>query len=609
MRQMLPAFLLLAILAPAAHASGGAGITHQMTDLMLQLGIILFAARLGGSVAKKLKLPGVLGELGIGILIGPYLLGGMSGLFHVPEAGHFPISPELYGLATLASIILLFLAGLETDFAMFLRYSLAGSVIGVGGVAITFLVGAVTGMLWFDTGFMDMRCLLLGLMSTPTSVGVTARILSEKRKVDSPEGVTIIAGAVIDDVLGIILLAIILGIAAAQAAGGDAVAWGSIGVIAAKAIGVWLFFTIAGVLAAYKISAFLKTFKSIQVFSILALGMALILAGIFEKAGLAMIIGAYVMGLALSRTDLNFVIQEALHPLHAFLVPVFFTIMGMMIDITEVLSFNVIALGLLFTVGALVAKILGCGIPALGLNFNLTGAWRIGLGMVPRCEVVLIIASIGLSLNLIGADIFGAAVMMILVSAVLAPALLNRSLANPVAGTRKETGKSESVPTAFDFNNPDFTEMLETKVVDYFRSEGFFVHALEEPTGMLYNFRKDATFVTLTANEQTLAFETKRNEVSFIKTIVYEALIEISNIVNKVKDMAKPESMREGLADEGGNSSLHMQEFLDARCIILNMKATTKEEVIEELIDLLDSYGMPSDKSKVLEAIWERENT
>jgi Kef-type K+ transport system membrane component KefB len=121
-------------------------ITHKMMMLVIQLGVILFAARLGNILFEKLKLPGVLGELSAGILIGPYLLGGIS--FHGFEHGLFPlfsesfaISPELYGICTVASIVLLFMVGLETDIRLFMRYSIAGSLVGIGGVTVSFLLG------------------------------------------------------------------------------------------------------------------------------------------------------------------------------------------------------------------------------------------------------------------------------------------------------------------------------------------------------------------------------------------------------------------------------------------------------------------------------------
>ena len=373
-------------------------ITEVMTELVFQLAIIIFAVKLAGKIFRKIKVPTVLGELLVGIIIGPYALGSISlpgfehGLFPLNSAS-LAVSPELYSFSTIASIILLFASGLETDLKLFLKYSVAGGVIGIGGVVFSFVLGDLTGMLIMHAPFMDVRCLFLGIMSTATSVGITARILSDKKKMDSPEGVTILASAVFDDVLGIVLLAVILGIVAViNGSGAGSISGWAIGKIAIKAFGIWLIFTILGLVFSKKIASVLKFFKHSYDFSVCALGLALLLAGIFEKQGLAMIIGAYITGLSLSSTDIAPIIQERIHGLYEFFVPIFFAVMGMMVNVGEMLNREVLLFGAIYTVIAILAKVLGCGLPAMMMGFNVKGALRIGCGMIPRGEVALIIA-------------------------------------------------------------------------------------------------------------------------------------------------------------------------------------------------------------------------
>ena len=195
-------------------------------QFIFQLGILIVFTRIGGHWLRRwLRLPGVLGELIVGMLIGPYALG----QFHWPLVGQLfpigasgaPVSPELYAFSTFASIVLLFLSGLETDLSTFLRYSVAGTVVGIGGVTLSFFLG--TGCaIWFGLAdnWLAPHALFLGAIATATSVGISARILSERRKMDSPEGVTILAAAVFDDVLGIIVLAIVVGMSRAETEGG-----------------------------------------------------------------------------------------------------------------------------------------------------------------------------------------------------------------------------------------------------------------------------------------------------------------------------------------------------------------------------------------------------
>ena len=280
-------------------------LVSAVTQLVFQLGIIIIAAWCGGKIFERFKLPAVLGEIVIGVIIGPYLLGHLpfpgfpSGLF--PISAGFPVSRELYSIATIASIVLLFLAGLETDIDAFLRLSFAGPVVAIFGVIFSFISGDLIGVLFskllfgINYSFIHPVPLFLGVISTATSVGISARILSEKKKMDSPEGVTIVAAAVIDDVLGIIILAVVIAMAKSSH-----IAWGDIGFITLKALGIWLGFTILGIMASSRLNQFLKRFfKDKITITIICFAFALLLSGIFERSGLAMIIGAYIMGLSL----------------------------------------------------------------------------------------------------------------------------------------------------------------------------------------------------------------------------------------------------------------------------------------------------------------------
>ena len=218
---------------------------ERMMMLVIQLGLIIFAARIGGLIFERLRMPAIIGEITAGIIIGPYLLGGVNipglgqSLFTV--YGDFPISFELYGFTTVASIVLLFIVGLETDLEMFMKYSLVGSLVGIGGVVVSFIFGNLTAvflskyLFGVQYGFSHPVSLFLGVISTATSVGITARILSEKKKMQSPEGVTIISGAVIDDILGIIALAIVIGIAKS-----GHFEWHKVTGIAIKSVFVWM---------------------------------------------------------------------------------------------------------------------------------------------------------------------------------------------------------------------------------------------------------------------------------------------------------------------------------------------------------------------------------
>lgn len=173
-----------------------------------------------------------------------------------------------------------------------------------------------------------------------------------------------------------------------------------------------------------------------------------------------MIVGAYVVGLSLSKTDISFAIQNALHPLYNFFVPIFFVIMGMLVDIRVFADTNVLKVGLIFSLLAVLAKVVGCAVPAIFMNFNMLGALRIGAGMVPRGEVALIIAGIGagtlVTLNgvktpILDSRFFGVAIIMTLLTTVVAPPLLTVLLNFAAKGIRKEEKTENSVNTNFSF--------------------------------------------------------------------------------------------------------------------------------------------------------------
>jgi len=587
-------------------------LIHTMTVLVFQLGIIIFTARLGGTLFQKIKLPSVLGELTAGILIGPYLLGSISlpgfsyGFFPLVSNGGVPVTTELYAVATLASVLLLFMAGLETDLSLFIRYSVAGSFVGIGGVVASFFLGALCGVWFMGLSLFDPVALFLGVMSSATSVGITARVLSDKKRMDSPEGVTILAGAVIDDVLGIIALAIVLGMAVSTTAGD--VDWGEIERIAANAVIVWLAFTIAGLIFGRKISFLLKKAGDAGVISVLGFGVALIMAGVFEKAGLAMIIGAYITGLSLSRTDLSYVIQDKLHSVYLLIVPVFFTVMGMMVDIRVFFSPEVFQFGLWYSLIAILAKIAGSGIPALALNFNVRGAMRVGLGMVPRGEVALIIAGIGMSSGIISDKVFGVAIMMTLITTLIGPPLLSLAFKSSKRGTKKESKSQERETLLCNFPTGEVADIVSSRLLAVFGAEGFFVSKVGGEKG-LYHIRKDDIFLSLVNQEGCLTFSFATEDSLFVKTVIYESMVEFNGMLDAAKSSMEPDKLRvEISAETHGKTYKKLNHYAKFQSIISDMKSESKKAVIEELTQVLVKANPQLNKDQVFQEVMEREN-
>ena len=421
-------------------------LVERAAHLLAQLGVILLVAKLFGELFERyLKQSAVLGELIGGMLIGPYALGHLirlpgtqEPLFAIPHGhvGSIPLSPELWGVAQLAAVLLLFGAGLETDFRLFLRFGIPAFVVAMGGVIFPFLFGVVlTVMFGFADNLMHPSALFMGAVMTATSVGITARVLSELGRLGTPEGVTVLAAAVIDDVLGIIVLAVVTNIVQV----GQVDARQLLG-IAAKAFGFWLVLTCLPTALAPTLAKFLRSLKSEGAFIALALALCFLIASLTESVGkLAMIVGAYALGLALSRTELREDLEHALRPLLHGLVPIFFVTMGMLVNFSAMLP--ALGFGAALSVAGIVGKVFGCGLPALAVGFNTLGAARIGLGMLPRGEVGLIVAGMGLAYKAINEAEFGVAIMMTFVTTFLAPIVLVPLFRNPQSGVRVKEAK------------------------------------------------------------------------------------------------------------------------------------------------------------------------
>ena len=400
--------------------------TETITRLVYQLAVILIAAKLGGETFERfLKMPAVLGELAVGIIIGPFALGAVDipeigSLFeHVEEGVAIPVSEGMWAIAQVGSIVLLFSAGIETDLRQFLRYARPASIVAVGGVFFPFVFGAaLTVAFGYADDMTDARALFIGAVLTATSIGITVRVLGDLRRLATPEGVTILGAAVLDDVLGILALTIVVGLHET----GDFSA-SSVGFVAFKTLGFWIALTGIGILLSRHISDLFLRFRVSGAAVALALGLAFLAAGLAESFGLAMIIGAFSIGLALSGTGLAHRLEEPLRGVYAALVPVFFVVMGMLVDLTT-LDREILGFGLVITLAAVVGKVAGSGFPALFAGFNRRGAARIGVGMMPRGEVALIMAGVGISKGVIGQDLYGVAILMTIVTTAVAPPVL-----------------------------------------------------------------------------------------------------------------------------------------------------------------------------------------
>jgi Kef-type K+ transport system membrane component KefB len=520
------------------------GLTFKIMIAILQLAVVLVAAKLGGAVADRFKIPGVLGELAAGVIIGPFALGGF---FPIPIHGHWvplfpaplnmsqwPLSEPFWFVAQLASVTLLFLAGLETNLKQFLSYLGPASIIAVGGVVFPFFFGAFAAAYFTGHAWYTPQPMFIGAIMVATSVGITARVLSDIKKLDTPEGVTILGAAVVDDVLGILVLAIVAAISQAQMTG-EKIHVGAILLITVKAVGFWLGLTFIGLLLADHIERLFTKIRYSGTRIGLALALALFCGAVAEIFGLAFIIGAYSIGLALSKTKMAHDLIEDMTPINYFIVPIFFAAMGMLVNFQAM--GQALVFGLVICILAIIGKVFGCGIPSLFTGFNLRGATRIGIGMLPRGEVALILAGVGLAGGYISQSNFGVAIMMTLVTTIIAPLFLVPAFKSPGSGLRypqKEQAPAAK-PVSFSATMSSGLSKLFAQVfIEIAEGQGYVINFDETGQG-IYLLQKNGNLLSLRLNNGDISIHTVSTYEQELNDLVKKTEVRIIRSVGEIK--------------------------------------------------------------------------
>lgn len=382
-------------------------------DFLVQLCIILAAATLGGYLSKRLGQPAVLGQILAGIILGLATLEKTEFIEHIAEIG---------------VIFLMFIAGLETDVKELLDSGKSSSLIALGGVLIPGLF-VTTGMYLLSPDNIGMA-LFMGVISTATSVSISVQTLREMNQLRTKQGISILGAAIIDDIAGIILLTFV--VAAVQPTEGMS--------ITHTMMNIGMFFGIAAIagfvltkLSRYCLGRFNLDSK-IVTYSIIV---CFALAFLSEELGVAAITGSYFAGVMFSMTPHRHKVSHEVNKIaNVLFTPVFFVSIGMGVDFKAALS--ALGVGSLFIVLAVLGKLIGCGFGAKISGFDTKSAIQIGVGMVPRAEVAIIIATLGVKLHVIGDKEMAAVILMVLVTTLVTPSLLKAAFNNKeVKSTQK----------------------------------------------------------------------------------------------------------------------------------------------------------------------------
>ena len=376
--------------------------TNHNVDILLALFVMMAAAKVLAEIFERLRQPAIVGEILAGVLIGPSVLGWV-----VP-------SEITNTLAEIGVIFLLFTVGLETKPATIFRVGKTALLVAILGVVAPFAAGYLLLQLWGGT---VVQSLFLGTAMVATSVGITARVLNAMGLLDAPASRVILGAAVIDDILGLLLLALVMSAAAGQ------INYLEIGLTALLAISFTLLVALFGPRAINRLAPRIENLRISQSLFVFGLLLCLGLSVAASYIGVAAIIGAFLAGMALAEaTEGNETLHKQMNGVTEFLVPFFLVNIGMQLRLDVFRDSSVVGLVLLVTLVAALTKLIGCGIGAMSLGWR--RAAQVGTGMIPRGEVGIVVAQIGLSLTVITDVLFGVVLFMAVATTLMAPPFL-----------------------------------------------------------------------------------------------------------------------------------------------------------------------------------------
>jgi Kef-type K+ transport system membrane component KefB len=375
----------------------------SIEQFLLLLAVILVAAKVLGELAERVGQPAVVGELLAGVILGPSVLGFVD-----------PALPSLHLLAEIGVVLLLFGIGLETDLKRLASVGGAAFTVAIVGVLLPFAAGFAVAR---GLGIAPLPAIVAGAALTATSVGITARVLSDLGQLKSVEGQIVLGAAVIDDVIGLVILAIVSDLVAGNAPS-------ALGVLrtTAVAFGFLAAVLLLGRFIVPPLFALIARTGKEHTLASMALALAFLLAVAASDIGSALIVGAFAAGLVLAPTEHVQVIERGIVRLANVFVPIFFVAVGAAVDVRTFGSRDVLVIGLALTAVAIVGKF-AAGFAPVWIRARKT---LIGVGMIPRGEVGLIFAQTGLAAGVINSGEYSALMLMVLVTTFIAPPLLRR---------------------------------------------------------------------------------------------------------------------------------------------------------------------------------------
>jgi Kef-type K+ transport system membrane component KefB/mannitol/fructose-specific phosphotransferase system IIA component (Ntr-type) len=625
MRNKVTGILLLVFCAAASFAGGTGEAVHALTvpsaRFILQLGVLVLAAKMGGRFFSRWQLPRVLGELAAGLLVGPYLLGGLA-LPFFPDglmcdaAGLFSGQGPICGVLTISLVVFFFLIGLDTDLQQIRRSHAGGVASGLGGFALSFAVTLALlvkgvpqltgGASW---GWFTPQALLVSTAVSVASVGILARVLAARQRLESPAGTVALTAALTDNAAGLFLFTVFAGALAEVAEGVQPSAHLLASMVLRALIGFGIVALCGFPIARFVNGLALREKNYTSAFAVSA-ACVLIAGGIMGAMGLPVMAGAYVMGIAFSTTDLRHEIRERFDFVSVVLLPACFAVVGMQVNLYLFANASM-AVGIaLFVAGAVLAKAAGSALPAALAELNSVGSLRVGAASLPRGEISLAVLAAVLGLSSLPPGVLFAAVLLVLLTCLCGPFAAESAFAWGGNGTRKNFVMPDSVKTVFRFPSHQAAMLMINRAVEIFEDDGFYAHRLNRHH-VLYRISRESQVIHLQGIDGEVTFECSERERPLINTVMLELS---SGVEQSLRELQKPLDdvlLRKNM--QSAAPATVISNMLKNRFAVEALKpqllATTKQGAISELVSLLYENGLVMDRERAVQAVFEREQS
>jgi len=376
-------------------------VPDSADQLLLQLFTIFVSAKVVGELFERFRLPSVVGEILAGVALGPFALGWIHP------------SDTIRSIAEIGAIFVLFHAGLETSPGDLIRVGGKAAQVAVAGIVVPFVLGF--GYMKFR-GDASSEAVFVGATMVATSVGITARVLGDLGVMSSPSARIIMGAAVFDDILGMLLLAVVAGLAS-----GGNLQWFHLSILTVEALGFALFMIFIAPRIVRRMEPGMARLSTQHASLIVALSICLFLSWLAAKIGMAAIIGAFFAGMVFADRAIEWNLRDRVGGITEFLAPFFFFAIGARLDL-KIFNGDILVAAVVISVLAIVSKVVGCGLPLWRQGRG--DILRVGFGMLPRGEVALIVALVGLQSGIVLQSTYAIVVFMTAVTTLMAPSLL-----------------------------------------------------------------------------------------------------------------------------------------------------------------------------------------